>query len=47
MIKIFKNVVDYNFIQKRFFALILSGILIVLSLGSFLYQGINWGYRFL
>ena len=46
MIKIFKNVVDYNFIQKRFFALILSGILIVLSLGSFLYQGINWGIDF-
>ncbi len=46
MIKIFKNVVDYNFIQKRFFALILSVILIVLSLGSFLYQGINWGIDF-
>ena len=46
MIKIFKNVVDYNFIQKRFFALILFGILIVLSLGSFLYQGINWGIDF-
>ena len=46
MIKIFKNVIDYNFIQKRFFALILSGILIVLSLGSFLYQGINWGIDF-
>ena len=46
MIKIFKNVIDYNFIQKRFFALILSGILIILSLGSFLYQGINWGIDF-
>ena len=46
MIKIFKNVVDYNFIQKRFFALILSGILIILSLGSFMYQGINWGIDF-
>ncbi len=46
MIKIFKNVIDYNFIQKRFFALILSGTLIVLSLGSFLYQGINWGIDF-
>ena len=46
MIKIFKNVIDYNFIQKRFFALILSGTLIVLSLGSFLHQGINWGIDF-
>ena len=46
MIKIFKNVIDYNFIQKRFFALILSGTLIILSLGSFLYQGINWGIDF-
>ena len=46
MIKIFKNVIDYNFIQKRLFALILSGILIILSLGSFLYQGINWGIDF-
>ena len=46
MIKIFKNVIDYNFIQKRFFALILSGILIILSLGSFMYQGINWGIDF-
>ncbi len=46
MIKIFKNVIDYDFIQKRFFALILSGTLIILSLGSFLYQGINWGIDF-
>lgn len=46
MIKIFRNVIDYDFVQRRFFALILSGSLIILSLGSFLYQGINWGIDF-
>ncbi len=46
MIKIFKNITNYDFIQKRFFALILSSILILLSLGSFIYQGINWGIDF-
>ena len=46
MFKIFKDKINYKIIHKRFFALVISGLFIIMSLGSFVYQGINWGIDF-
>ena len=37
---------NYNFIGKRKPAIILSAFLILVSISSFLIQGLNWGIDF-
>ena len=37
---------NYNFIEKRKPAIILSAFLILVSISSFLIQGLNWGIDF-
>ena len=46
MFKIINSKSDYNFIGKRKPALIISMFLILISIGSFALQGLNWGIDF-
>ena len=46
MFKIINSKSDYNFIGKRKTALIISMFLILISIGSFALQGLNWGIDF-
>ncbi len=46
MIKIFKEEPKYKFINKRYIAFALSGLIILAGLAAFLTRGFNWGIDF-